>query len=251
MTLISKTLHSQESATSNTTQPQGAAAFEIMQFQKSAVSNTLHTQASLRMDEAIDVLNILDDTQVFEYGPRKASLRELAVWMIVLSDNTSTNALIDALGFRAVNEYAASLGLRKTALRRKMLDFASREAGIDNVTSASDMFLLFKHLFREGARDFSEAIEILRRQRSHDKLTRYIWEDVSIAHKTGGLDYLSHDAGVFSFKAKDYKEENIIDVFAGVFLWNTKDSKGDDRLIGRIGRLIFEYYAYNGKNCIG
>ena len=193
------------------------------------------TTPAASLDSFIDVTEILDDTQVFEYGPRPASLRELAVWMTVLSDNTSTNALIDALGFDAVNGFIASLGLRQTALRRKMLDFASRAAGIDNETSARDMFVLFRHMFREGRREFSEAADILRRQRAHDKLTRYIWEDATLAHKTGGLDYLTHDAGVFSFKGKD--------VFAGVFLWDTEDIKGDDRLIGRVGRLIYDYYA--------
>lgn len=192
----------------------------------------------LRMDQTVDVTHILDDTQAFEGGPRKASLRELAVWMTVISDNTSANALIDMLGFQQINDFTASLGLRQTKLRRKMLDFASREAGIDNVTSARDMFALFMFMFGEGGREFSEAVEILRRQRSHNMLTRYIWEDVAFAHKTGGLDYLSHDAGVFTIKDKN--------VFAGVFLWDTPDKKGDGRLIGRIGRMVYDYYAYGG-----
>lgn len=186
----------------------------------------------LELEREIDVCNILDDTQVFDGGPRKASLRELAVWMTVLSDNTSTNALIDILGFDAVNEYAASLGLKHTRLRRKMLDFASRSAGIDNVTSAGDMFLLFRHLFGAARADLSEAISILRRQRIGVNLVRYIWEDVALAHKTGDLDYLTHDAGVFSF--------NGYDVFTGVFLWDTARIEGDSRLIGRIGRMVYD-----------
>ena len=187
----------------------------------------------INLEQAVDVRHILDDTKVFEYGGRKASLRELAVWMIILSDNTSTNALIDFLGFDAINGFIASLGLRNTALRRKMLDFASREAGIDNTTTAEDMFFLFKRIFRDERDKYREAADILRRQRSKEMLARYIWEDVKIAHKSGALDYLTHDAGVMTVKGKE--------VFAGAFLWDTEDIEGDPRLIGRIGRAIYDY----------
>ena len=192
-------------------------------------------QGALHPEDMIYVEHILDDTAVFDSGPRKASLYELAVWMTVLSDNTSANALIDVLGFDAVNAFIKSIGLEHTVLRRKMLDFASRDAGIDNVTSAGDMYRLFKYLFGAGRAEYADAIKILRRQRCNEKLPRYIWEDVAIAHKTGGLDYLSHDAGVFSFADRD--------VFAGVFLWNTEHIDGDSRLIGRIGRLVYDYYG--------
>jgi len=192
----------------------------------------------LRLEQVVNIKSVLDDTKVFEHGQRSASLRELAVWMTILSDNTSTNAIIDAMGFRAVNSFVKSLGLRHTLLQRKMLDFASRDAGIDNVTTANDMFLLYKYLFGAGRAAYAEAISILRRQRSYDNLVRYIWEDVTVAHKTGGLDYLSHDAGVFTFNNKD--------VYVGVFLWDTEDINGNPPLIGRIGRMIYDYYVYGG-----
>jgi beta-lactamase class A len=217
------------------------AVFSSASVIKVPILLTLFEQArlgALSLEQTVNVKSITQDTAVFDSGPRRASLRELAVWMTVLSDNTSTNALIDVLGFDAVNLYIKNSGLKNTALRRKMLDFASREAGVDNVTTAEDMFTLFKRVFSGSGEGDAEVIAILRGQRSKQNLMRYIWEDAVIAHKTGGLDYLSHDAGVFTFGDKH--------VFVGVFLWNTERIEGDPRLIGSVGRLVFEYFSRGG-----
>jgi beta-lactamase class A len=213
------------------------AVFSSASVIKASILLTLLEQSrlgALSLEQTVNVEHITGDSIVFDSGPRKAGLRELAVWMTILSDNTSTNALIDILGFDTVNAYMRDIGLKHTVLRRKMLDFAARRAGADNLTNAVDMFMLFKYLFGGDKAGHSEAIAILRRQRSKKGLTRYIWEDAVIAHKTGGLDYLSHDAGVFSFGDKH--------VFAGVFLWNTERIEGDPRLIGSAGRLVFDYF---------
>jgi beta-lactamase class A len=47
------------------------------------------------------------------------SIRDLAVLMVVLSDNTATNLLIDRVGMKNVNSRLKSLGLNQTRLERK------------------------------------------------------------------------------------------------------------------------------------
>nr|AXS01304.1 Beta-lactamase [uncultured bacterium] len=148
---------------------------------------------------------ILDDTEVFDTGERDASLFELMTWMIVSSDNTATNVLIEAAGMDAVNAYCAGIGLKDTVLGRRMLDFDARGRGLDNHTSARDQYILYNKLCRGEILDerlCADALGILRKQRSGDILRRYIWEDVAVAHKTGGLDHLCHDAGVFFLPQK-------------------------------------------------
>ena len=79
------------------------------------------------------------------------------------------------------------------------------------------------------------ARSILRRQRDTRMLTRYIWQDVPCAHKTGGLDRLSHDAGVFELPGRPY--------FIAVLIWDAPDIDGDEPLAGRVSKLVFDYYS--------
>ena len=59
-----------------------------------------------------------EDTRVFEpeYRQDGCSLWEMLYWMIVLSDNTATNAVISTLGYDHINAYCARLGLAKHRL---------------------------------------------------------------------------------------------------------------------------------------
>ena len=68
--------------------------------------------------------------------------------MIVVSDNTATNLLIDRIGTAAVNELMAGLGYRVTRLGRKMYDFAARDQGHENCCAAGEMTELLVRLAR-------------------------------------------------------------------------------------------------------
>jgi beta-lactamase class A len=180
--------------------------------------------------------DILSDTICLP-DPREASVLELATWMIINSDNTSTNVLIDLLGFGKVNALMAEWGLKDTVLMRKMLDFQAVAEGRNNHTSNRDMFLLYNKLFREDPPEFElrqAALSILRKQRDKKKLPRYIWEDgVEFAHKTGGLDYLCHDSGVMAIGPRK--------LYVGVFTDKCSKIDGYPEMIGEIGRLAYDH----------
>ena len=61
------------------------------------------------------------------------SLRDQAALMIILSDNTATNVVIDAVGMDKVNARMSALGLTDIKLRRKMMDSAAVKRGDENV----------------------------------------------------------------------------------------------------------------------
>ena len=203
-----------------------------------ALNEVLKGNISLDTMLAAEESQILDDTLVFDRGARQASLHELLYWMITQSDNTSTNILIDHFGFGLINEYIGSLNLKNTFLGRKMLDFEAVKNGINNYTCADDVFSLFRALHSRSILSepmCSLAAEILLAQRDSRLFRRYIWESsVRIAHKSGGLDYLSHDAGIFYCGSQVY--------FLGVFMQNTKDIDGEPVLIGNIARTVLNYH---------
>jgi beta-lactamase class A len=76
------------------------------------------------------------------------SLEDLAVLMIVLSDNTATNVLIDELGMEAVNRTLAGLGLRQTKLQRKMIRPDASARGEENVSTPAEAAQLMARLAR-------------------------------------------------------------------------------------------------------
>lgn len=181
---------------------------------------------------------ILEDTEVFEYGECEYTLDELLVWMIINSDNTATNCLINLLTMEKINQTCARLGLNNTRMERFMLDFEAVQKGYNNYTSAADMCNLFKTLYHKTILtpelcDYS--ISILLRQRDKQNSMRYIYDEVKVAHKTGGLDFLNHDAGIFILENCSY--------YFGAFSWEAPDDIYGRKWIGRLSKAVYEYYS--------
>lgn len=185
---------------------------------------------------------VLGDTLVFDAGTRECSLEEMITWMIVNSDNTAANVLIDLVGTEEVNGFCASLGLESTSLQRKMLDEAAVRSGRNNYTSASDQLLIFSALHRESILTpelCGLAKSILLRQRDCTMALRYLCpESVSFAHKTGGLDGLRHDAGIFYLPGQTY----YFGCFVTDWMEESDENPMAERLIGVLSKAVYEYF---------
>jgi beta-lactamase class A len=73
--------------------------------------------------------------QVLTDGGSALSLEDHAIYMVLHSDNTSTNVLIDELGMDAINRLAASLGAPGTLVQRRMIDPESSARGKENIST--------------------------------------------------------------------------------------------------------------------
>ena len=76
--------------------------------------------------------------QVLTDGGSALSLEDYAIYMIMVSDNTATNVLIDELGMDAVNALSASLGAPSTRLQRKMIRPEESARGNENLSTPAD-----------------------------------------------------------------------------------------------------------------
>ena len=126
--------------------------------------------------------------------------------MIVISDNTATNLVIDRLGADAVNERMDALGFPRTRLMRKVMGGGDSSAGLDpankrfglGVSTPREMVALLERLERGEivSKDASaEMIAILKRQQFHDGIGRTL-AGVTIASKVGALDRLRSDVAI-------------------------------------------------------
>ena len=125
---------------------------------------------------------------------------DLVTLMIILSDNTATNLLIDRLGMDRINAMIDSLGFAGTRLNRKLFMPELAARGIKNVVSARDMGELFKRLLAGdvvSAEASRQMLDILKKQRLNGKMPFFLHDKgIACAHKTGEDDGVTHDVGI-------------------------------------------------------
>ncbi|WP_245588617.1 serine hydrolase [Deinococcus pimensis] len=138
------------------------------------------------------------------------TLRDLLTLMIVVSDNTATNMVIDRVGVDTVNAFLREAGLSGTELLGKLQlpperQSARQRAGERNRTTARDLAELLLRLARGEllSRSSTEvALDILSRQQHQNILTRHLPRDEAgerlwrVASKHGELRGVHHDVGV-------------------------------------------------------
>ncbi len=133
-------------------------------------------------------------------------LRDAVTLMIVLSDNTATNMVLDELTADAVNARMDALGLKETRSLRKISgggesktgkEEANKRFGIGKSTPREMVTLLEKLERGEVVNPTvsKEMIELLKRQKYHDGIFRTHWK-LPTASKPGALDALRSDVGI-------------------------------------------------------
>jgi beta-lactamase class A len=151
--------------------------------------------------------------------------------MMVLSDNTATNRVIERLGLERVAARMAEWGIASTALRRKMYDFEAAKRGLENVATASDLVALLARLVAGECRDraTSDAVlAIMARCEDDRKLRRFLAPNTKVPSKSGTLDASRNDVAVFTGPSRT--------VIVAAFTSEVKDALAAEHLLGMIGR---------------
>lgn len=190
----------------------------------------------------IDKIQKVEYSVITEQDLDICTYEELMEWMIISSDNSATNVLIDILGLDNINNTIDKFLMNSTKLQRKMMDFKAIDEGKNNYTSLNDMLLLMEGLYGGNIEEKEicrRTLEMLKNQRDNSMLKRYIKDNVVLANKTGELDNLNNDVGIFYTKNIDY--------FIGVFAHNVNSNLEGCKIIGSISKVIYEYFL-NGVN---
>ncbi|HEX7084746.1 MAG TPA: serine hydrolase [Vicinamibacterales bacterium] len=143
---------------------------------------------------------------LYELGTPSLSPRDLAVAMIVQSDNTATNVLIDRVGMDAVNRRMRELGLTDTHLRRYMIDLEAARRGDENVTTPADLVRLLvafherTGLSEEAGRTADRILRIYKRT----PIRAGVPASVPVASKSGELEGVRADAGIVYVERRPY-----------------------------------------------
>ena len=170
------------------------------------------------------------------------SLRDYAVLMVVLSDNTATNLLIDAVAMESVNRRMSALGLNGLRLRRRMIDITAALRGDENVGSPADLARLLGIIYRsEGLSKASsdELIAILKKAKP-SALRDGVPSSVPVANKTGTLEGVAADAGIVYLAGHPY-------VFVATTTYLRSNAAGE-AAIRSSSQAAFDYFNRIAKS---
>jgi beta-lactamase class A len=159
----------------------------------------------------------------------RLTLRDLALFTVAVSDNSATNILIDRVGMDRVNASLERLGLRRTRLRRKMMDVQAAREGRENLTSPRELSELLGTI--QGGALSAESRGDLMRLLSIPKegyLTRLLPEGLPVANKPGTLPGVRNDAGIIQVKGHPF----VIAVMAS----HLRDERQGEAAIARIAQ---------------
>jgi D-alanyl-D-alanine carboxypeptidase (penicillin-binding protein 5/6) len=229
--------------------PVMVAAYDAVEKRKLKLDDMIE----LKKDDQVQGSGIL--TSHFSPGTQ-ISLRDAIHLMIVYSDNTATNLVLDKLGLPATNELMASLDCPETRVNSKVFrrdtsiaPERSREFGLGS-TTARDMVKLAEHVY--GKKLVSE--EASKQMLDHlfacedkIKVPRKLPREARVAHKTGSVNLTRTDAGVmetpsgpiaFCILTHNNKDQR----------W-TDDNEGD-LLCAELGLAVYQFFNAKGDETV-
>ncbi|HEV8581637.1 MAG TPA: serine hydrolase [Thermoanaerobaculia bacterium] len=126
-------------------------------------------------------------------------LEELIRRMIVRSSNLATNLLIDRIGASRATDLMRGLGAYRIQVLRGVEDEKAFKAGLNNKVTAKDLEIALTaiaqgSLFSPATTD--RMIEILKAQEFNEKIPAYLPKGTPVAHKTGDITGIHHDAAI-------------------------------------------------------
>ena len=171
-------------------------------------------------------------------------IQELAHHMIATSSNLATNLLVDLVGIENLQDTMRQLGVDDgIELRRGVEDEKAFDADINNQVTANGLLKLLHLIADEKA--FSphlsrRMLDILHSQEFNSGIPARLPEGTRVAHKTGEISTVAHDAGVV------YLKERKPYVIVILTEWDP-DTGGRSETIARISKLVHDRIEAEGN----
>jgi len=227
--------------------------FHAASTMKVAVLVELYRQARagrLALDDEIPVVNEfhsivdgstfrldtrdLSDAAVVRHLGGRLSYRALAESMITVSSNFATNLIIERIGAKNVQATVEAMGAGGMRVLRGVEDNKAYEKGLNNIATARALLTLMEAIAKGTAVDQAASDEmaaILRRQTVNDRIPAGLPPGTAVAHKTGEITRVRHDAAIV------YAPRPFVLV---ILIRGLDDGKKAAALAAGITRLIYD-----------
>ena len=162
---------------------------------------------------------------------------DVAILMMLASDNTATNMCIDIAGIESINDLIQDMGLPETKLRRKMMDSEAIDRGDENVSTPNELVMMMNQLHngKPTSKVSSQVLRIMSKPKSA-YLNKAIGSEVTVANKPVGIDKVRGDTGIVYLPNNPYTV-SIMSKFSMV------DSLSQEGFIIDLARTIHRYMA--------
>ena len=139
------------------------------------------------------------DPDVYGHLGKTLSVRELAYWMITKSSNLATNLLVDVVGIQTIQQALDELEIDGVKVLRGVEDQAAFQAGLNNEVTANGLLKLLRLVadgkaYSQNACD--EMLKIMLDQQYRSGIPAGLPKAARVAHKTGNISTVHHDAGI-------------------------------------------------------
>jgi beta-lactamase class A len=139
------------------------------------------------------------DPDVYGHLGKTLTVRELAYWMITKSSNLATNLLVDVIGIQTIQLALDELEIDGVRVLRGVEDSRAFAAGLNNEVTANGLLKMLR-LIADG-KAYSQAVcdqmlEIMLDQQYRSGIPAGLPKAARVAHKTGNISTVHHDAGI-------------------------------------------------------
>lgn len=176
------------------------------------------------------------DPKLYDLAGTDVTLEELVRRMIVRSSNLATNIVIEFVQAPKVMELMRQIGANDIKVLRGVEDDKAYHAGMNNTVTAYDLMLIFRALAEKRVVSPAASemmIDILLAQEHNDGIPAGLDPGTKVAHKTGSITEISHDAGLVLEPDGD---RYVLVVLTRGF----KDGDQADRVIAEVARAVAE-----------
>jgi beta-lactamase class A len=178
------------------------------------------------------------DPDVYGHLGRTLTVRELAYWMITKSSNLATNLLVEVIGIDTIQKALDELEVDGIKVLRGVEDQAAFNAGLNNEVTANGLLKLLR-LIADGKAYSREAcdemLKIMLDQQYRSGIPAGLPKAARVAHKTGNISTVHHDAGIVYLEGRKPYVLVILTQFAA--------ETGRGTAVAEVSRDIFNTLA--------
>lgn len=180
------------------------------------------------------------DPDVYGHLGKTLTVRELAYWMITKSSNLATNLLVDVIGIPTIQQALDELEIDGVRVLRGVEDARAFEAGLNNEVTANGLLKMLR-LIADGKAYSQNAcdlmLEIMLDQQYRGGIPAGLPKAARVAHKTGNISTVHHDAGIVYLDGRKPYVLVILTQFAA--------EQGRGTAVADVSRDIFSTLAGN------
>src|SRR6185436_5105852 len=175
------------------------------------------------------------DPELYAHLGRTMTVDQLAYQMITRSSNFATNLLVDVVGIPVIQRALHEMGIEGIKVIRGVEDQAAFDAGLNNEVTANGLLRLLRLVSDRKAYSpeaSQRMLEILLDQRFKGGIPAGLPDATRVAHKTGNISTVHHDAGIVFLEGRQ--------PYVLVVLSQFDESASRSTAVAEVSRDVFE-----------